>query len=74
MRGKHNPQSTMLAFFNLDEHVPPDYPLCPNPPKYVAMALREDARDRGCERRGGFGLRNPDYHGPCSNSILSKGQ
>ena len=27
MRGKRNPQSTMLAFVNLDERVPPDHPL-----------------------------------------------
>ena len=27
MRGKHNPQSTMLAFVNLDERVPPNHPL-----------------------------------------------
>ena len=27
MRGKRNPQSTMLAFVNLNERVPPDHPL-----------------------------------------------
>ena len=27
MRGRRNPQSTMLAFVNLDERVPPDHPL-----------------------------------------------
>ena len=27
MRGKRNPQSTMLAFVNLDERGPPDHPL-----------------------------------------------
>lgn len=27
MRGKGNPQSTILAFVNLDERVPPDHPL-----------------------------------------------
>ena len=27
MRGKRNPQSTMLAFVNLDERVSPDHPL-----------------------------------------------
>ena len=26
MRGRRNPQSTMLAFVNLDERVPPDHP------------------------------------------------
>ena len=26
MRGKYSPQSTMLAFVNLDERVPPDHP------------------------------------------------
>ena len=27
MRGRRNPQSTMLAFVNLEERVPPDHPL-----------------------------------------------
>ena len=27
MRGRRNPQSTMLAFVNLDERVPSDHPL-----------------------------------------------
>ena len=27
MRGRRNPQSTMLAFVNLDERVPPDHSL-----------------------------------------------
>ena len=27
MRGRRNPQSTMPAFVNLDERVPPDHPL-----------------------------------------------
>ena len=27
MRGRRNPQPTMLAFVNLDERVPPDHPL-----------------------------------------------
>ena len=27
MRCRRNPQSTMLAFVNLDERVPPDHPL-----------------------------------------------
>ena len=27
MRGRRNPQATMLAFVNLDERVPPDHPL-----------------------------------------------
>ena len=27
MRGRHSPQSTMLAFVNLEERVPPDHPL-----------------------------------------------
>ena len=27
MRGWRNPQSAMLTFVNLDEHVPPDHPL-----------------------------------------------
>ena len=27
MRGRHNPQSTMLAFVNLDERAHPDHPL-----------------------------------------------
>ena len=27
MRGRRNPQTTMLAFVNLDERVPPDHPL-----------------------------------------------
>ena len=27
MRGRHNPQSTVLAFVNLNERVPPDHPV-----------------------------------------------
>ena len=27
MRGRRSPQSTMLAFVNLEERVPPDHPL-----------------------------------------------
>ena len=27
MRGRHSPQSTMFAFINLEERVPPDHPL-----------------------------------------------
>ena len=26
MRGRHNPQSTMLTFVSLDERTPPDHP------------------------------------------------
>ncbi len=40
MRGRRNPQSTMLAFVNLDERVPPVHPL------RIINRVTDDALDR----------------------------
>ena len=40
MRGRRNPQSTMLAFVNLDERVPPDHPL------RIVKRVADDVLDR----------------------------
>ena len=40
MRGRRNPQSTMLAFVNLDERVPPDHPL------RIIKKVADDVLDR----------------------------
>ena len=40
MRGRRNPQSTMLAFVNLDERVPLDHPLG------IIRRVADDALDR----------------------------
>ena len=40
MRGRCNPQSTMLAFVNLDERVPPDHPL------RIIKKVADDVLDR----------------------------
>ena len=40
MRGRRNPQSTMLAFVNLDERVPPDHPL------RIIKRVADDVLDR----------------------------
>ena len=40
MRGQRNPQSTMLAFVNLEERVPPDHPL------RVIRRVADDVLDR----------------------------
>ena len=40
MRGRRNPQSTMLAFVNLEERVPPDHPL------RVIKGVADDVLDR----------------------------
>ena len=40
MRGRRDPQSTMLAFVNLDERVPPDHPL------RVIKCVADDVLDR----------------------------
>ena len=40
MRGRRNPQATMLAFVALDERVPPDHPL------RIVKRVADDALDR----------------------------
>ena len=40
MRGRRSPQSTMLAFVNLEERVPPDHPL------RVVKRVADDVLDR----------------------------
>ena len=40
MRGRRNPQATMLAFVNLDERVPPDHPL------RIIKRVADDVLDR----------------------------
>ena len=40
MRGRRNPQSTMLAFVNPDERVPPDHPL------RIIKRVADDVLDR----------------------------
>ena len=40
MRGRRNPQSTMLVFFNIDERVPPDRPL------RIIKKVADDVLDR----------------------------
>ena len=51
MRGQRNPQSTMLAFVNLEERVPPDHPLRVISVSQTTSLTACQTTSTGCTRR-----------------------